>query len=52
MIAAHTVKALEEERPAAGGTIESMRIFMPLGYATSPITGELKAKMALYPQRK
>ena len=46
-MAAHTVKALEEDKPAAGGTIESMRIFMPLGCATSPITGELNARMAL-----
>jgi len=34
VIAEHTVKAELELRPAAGGTFESMRIFMPTGFVT------------------
>jgi hypothetical protein len=51
-MAAHTVKALDDERPAAAGTTESIRIFMPLGLVTWSLTGESKAKMALYPHKK
>ena len=48
VIAVQTVKALEEERPAAYGTTESIRIFIPLGFSSSPsITGELFARIAL-----
>lgn len=46
-MAAHTVKAEEEDRPAAGGTIESIRILKPLGVVTLSLTGEAKCKMAL-----
>lgn len=46
-MAAHTVKAEEDERPAAAGTIESIRIFMPLGTATLLLTGESNARIAL-----
>ena len=47
VMAAQTVKAEEEDRPAAGGTRESIRIFMPFGLATSSFTGDSKAKIAL-----
>lgn len=34
VIAEHTVKAELELRPAAGGTFESMSIFIPTGFVT------------------
>ena len=34
-IAVQTVKAELDETPAAGGTIESISIFIPLGFSTS-----------------
>ena len=50
-MAAHTVKALLEESPAAGGTIESIKIFIPFG-STPSFTGEFRARIALYPHKK
>lgn len=49
---AQTVKALEEERPAAAGTMESISIFMPLGLVIWSLTGESNARIALYPHKK
>lgn len=51
MIAEHTVNAELDESPAAAGTMESIKIFMPPG-ATPSLTGELSAKIALYPHKK
>jgi hypothetical protein len=41
------VNALEEERPAAGGTNDSIKIFMPFGLATLFFKGDSNAKIAL-----
>jgi hypothetical protein len=45
--AAQTTKAEDDERPAAGGTRLSIRIFIPVGFAIFPLSGELKARIAL-----
>lgn len=45
--AAQTVKALEEERPAAGGTKDSIKIFIPLGLLILFLRGDSRAKIAL-----
>lgn len=47
VIAAHTVNADDDDSPAAGGTRLSIRIFIPVGFAIFPLSGELKARIAL-----
>jgi hypothetical protein len=50
--AVQTQNALLDESPAAAGTFESIKIFIPLGFFTLSFKGESSARMALYPQRK
>lgn len=49
--AAHTQKALDDERPAAYGTTESIKIFIPFGVPKS-LSFESIASTDLYPHRK
>jgi hypothetical protein len=51
-MAVQTQKALDEERPAAAGTNEWIKIFIPFGFAILSFTGESRARIALYPHKK